>query len=244
MNSLKTLIVDDEPLAHEIILDYAKELPFIKIIGQCYLATEALGFLREQPVDLLLLDINMPKLKGLDLLKVLRDPPIVVVTTAYESYAIESFELDVCDYLLKPFRLDRFLKAMNKAYEWYQLKQESPKPLIAPSLNQPESFLFIKSDKKWQKIQLADIQYLEAYGNYVKVWTHSNQPTVTPRTLSSFDEELPSSDFMKIHKSYIINRGRIDFVQGNEIQLSNGPRLPIGKNYRKMVQNFLKLDAL
>ncbi|MEM1124793.1 MAG: response regulator, partial [Bacteroidota bacterium] len=120
--TLKALIIDDEPLAHMVILEYVKDIPFIEVVGQCNLATEAISALRQQPVDLLFLDINMPKIKGLDFLRTLKNPPLVIITSAYQEYALESFELDVCDYLLKPFRFDRFLRAVNKAQEVYQLK--------------------------------------------------------------------------------------------------------------------------
>jgi two-component system LytT family response regulator len=235
--TLKALIIDDEPLAHDIVLAYAQSVPFIEIVGQCYLATEAIPVLNQQPIDLLFLDIQMPKIKGLDFLRTLKNPPIVIITSAYEEYALESFELDVCDYLHKPYRFDRFLKATNKALEWHQLKKQSaaPKPTDSPIKQTVPDHIFIKSDKKQVKVSLEDIYYLESYGNYVKVWLKASF-LLTPATLSSFEESLPDASFMRIHKSFIINQRYIDYVEGNTVYLKNKIHLPIGKNYRQLVK--------
>ena len=160
---LKALIIDDEPLAHKVILEYAKDVSFIEIVGQCYLATEALTLMKSQEVDLLFLDINMPKIKGLDFLRTLSQKPIVIITSAYQEYALESFELEVCDYLLKPFRFDRFLKATNRAYELSQLKNAPQTPISTSKeiASDDSNRLFIKSDKRLIQINISDIFYLE-----------------------------------------------------------------------------------
>jgi DNA-binding LytR/AlgR family response regulator len=222
---LKTLIIDDEPLAHEVILGYAKSIPFIDVKGQCYLATEAFTLLQQTPFDLIFLDIHMPKLKGLDFLRSLPNPPLIILATAYEEYALESYELDVCDYLLKPFRFERFAQAANKALERYQLKQNTTERGELPQ------HILIKSDKKHIQLKLEDIYYLESYGNFVKVWL-DGEFLLTARTLSSFLAELPDA-FCRIHKSYIINRQYLDFWEGNYLRLKNEKELPIGKSYRK-----------
>ncbi len=238
--NLRALIIDDEPLAHKVILQYASDVPFIEIVGQCHLATEALSVMSNQEIDLIFLDINMPKLKGLDFLRTLSKKPIVVITSAYEEYALESFELDVCDYLLKPFRFDRFLKAMNKASEIFQLKN----PTLIAAANQPKpeeqqpNKIFIKSEKRLIQINLDEIFYLESYGNYVKVWLQ-DRFHLTPRTLTSFDEELPNNTFFKIHKSFVLNRNHIDYVEGNSVVMKNKKLLPIGKNQRQDFKEFL-----
>jgi len=237
---LKTLIIDDEPLAHKVILEYSKDISFISIIGQCHLATDALAILNKQSVDLIFLDIQMPKLKGLDFLRTLKQPPLVIVTSAYEEYALESFELDVCDYLLKPFRFDRFLKAVNRAWEMYQFKNRQPKaeqPKSVPPPNEPQQ-LFIKSDKRLIQLDLSTVYYLESFGNYVKIW-QQNDFQLTARTLASFDEQLPHADFFRIHKSFIINRNYINYVEGNSVMMQNEQRLPIGKNYRSAFKQFI-----
>lgn len=237
---LKALIIDDEPLAHKVILEYAKDVPFIEIVGQCYLATEALALMRTQEVDLLFLDINMPKIKGLDFLRTLLKKPIVIITSAYQEYALESFELEVCDYLLKPFRFDRFLKATNRAYELFQLKNAPQTPIssLKESVSEDSNQLFIKSDKRLIQVNISDIFYLESYGNYVKIWLE-NEFHLTPRTLSSFEEQLASNEFFRIHKSFIINRKWIDYVEGNMVKMKNGKTVAIGKNQRQSFKKYL-----
>jgi two-component system LytT family response regulator len=169
MEPLRCLIVDDEPLAHRVILEYVKEVDYLEVVGQCFSATEALSILNREPIDLVFLDIQMPKLKGLDMLRAMIDPPLVIVTTAYEEYAVEGFELNVCDYLLKPFRLERFLKATQRALRLSQKRAPvTSTPQKAPVA--PEK-LFIKSDKRLVQVILEEIVLLESYGNYVKVWT-------------------------------------------------------------------------
>ena len=231
--ALKALIIDDEPLAHEVILRYAKEVDFLEIVGQCHLATEALSFLKNQTVDLIFLDINMPKLKGLDFLRTLQVKPLVIITSAYQEYALESFELDVSDYLLKPFRFGRFLKAVNKALELYELKNASISAEESP--NQ----LFIKSDKRFIQVNLEEVFYLESYGNYVKFW-FKDRYILTPNTLSNFENQLSSTDFYRLHKSYIVHRKHINYLEGNFVMLSNDTQLPIGKNHKNGFKQFIR----
>lgn len=235
---LKALIIDDEPLAHKVILEYAKEVPFLEIVGQCYLATEALVVLQQKEIDLLFLDINMPKLKGLDFLRTLQKKPLVIITSAYQEYALESIELDICDYLLKPFRFDRFLKAANKAAQWQELKKVKIPTTLGSEAKEESNQLFVKSDKRLINIQIDEIQYLESYGNYVKIWLKDGFH-LTPRTLSSFEQQLPENSFFKIHKSYIINRQFIDYVEGNFVLMKNGKQLTIGKIHRAPFKQFL-----
>lgn len=237
---LRAIIIDDEPLAHKVILTHAKEVPYLDIVGQCYLATEAFTHLNEGNIDLVFLDINMPKLSGLDFLRTLNKKPIVIITSAYREYALESFELDVCDYLLKPFRFDRFMKATNKALTLFQL-QNKPNPTVetpATTASKPITELFIKSDKRLIQVNLSDIYFLESYGNYVKVWLE-NEYLLTPRSLSSFEEQLPTNDFFRIHKSYIINRRYIDYVEGNLVMTKNGKSLSVGKMNRAGFKVFI-----
>lgn len=237
--TLKALIIDDEPLAHKVILEYVKDVDFIEVVGQCHLATEALSVLKSKDVDLIFLDINMPKLTGLDFLKTLSVKPIVIITSAYQEHALVSFELDVCDYLLKPFRFDRFLKATNKAFELFQLKSMPNSQTSSNDVRQEEAKqLFIKADKKLININVKDIHYLESYGNYVKVWIN-NEFHLTPKTLSSFIDQLPENDFFKIHKSFIINRQFIDYLEGNFVLMKNGKQLPVGKNNRAAFKRFI-----
>lgn len=235
---LRALIIDDEPLAHDVIIAYAKDIPFLEITGQCYLATQALPILNRETVDLIFLDINMPKIKGLDFLRTLKEPPPVIVTSAYEEYALESFELEVCDYLLKPFDFDRFLKAVNRAYEHHRRKQPSPAAESSAGAGEQPGHLFIKSDKRYIQLDLTKVTYLESYGNYVKVWLE-DEFHLTPGTLSGFEAELPGDDFLRIHKSYIINRRHIDYVEDYSVVLKDRKVLPVGKSYRKSLKDII-----
>ncbi|GJM34362.1 MAG: DNA-binding response regulator [Saprospiraceae bacterium] len=237
MTLLKALIIDDEPFAHKVILQYAEDIPFLEIVGQCYLATEAYSMLNEKAIDLLFLDIQMPKLKGLDFIRTLDHKPQIIITSAFEEYALEGFELQVCDYLLKPFPFDRFLKAIHKTHQQISLlkQEDSSKP---PEMQTADDRIFIKVDKRFIQLNLQDIQYFESYGNYVKIWIASEM-YLTPRTLSSFEKELNDSTFMRIHKSYIIQKAYIDYVEGNRMVMKNGTQLTIGKSYRQEVKQWL-----
>ncbi|MRG44825.1 response regulator [Chitinophaga sp. SYP-B3965] len=224
---LQALIIDDEPLAHEVISLYAKDIPFLQITGHCYQATEALEYLSRNNVDLLFLDIQLPRIKGLDLLKILKRKPLVIITSAFGEFALESFELDVCDYLLKPFSFERFLKAVTKAMEQHRLQQPVETPIEKATPDQ----LFIKTDKRFVQLEMKDIFYLESAGNYVKIWT-KDEFLLTPRTLTSFEEQLPAGDFIRIHKSFIVNKQHVDYLEGNMVVLKNGKTLLVGKNYK------------
>lgn len=224
MDNLKAIIIDDEPLAHKVILQYAEDIPFLDIVGQCYLATEAYTVLNDNNIDLIFLDINMPKLKGLDFLRTLDQRPNIIVTSAYQEYALEGYELQVSDYLLKPFRFDRFLKAIN-AVKKKVIKSENTEP----------KNIFIKVDRKNVQVDINQIQYIESYGNYVKIWIGDNYH-LTPRTLSSFEQEL-KSNLIKIHKSFLIQKSFIDYIEGNSIVMKNGNQVSIGKIYRNDVKH-------
>ncbi|MDO6427231.1 LytTR family DNA-binding domain-containing protein [Thalassotalea sp. 1_MG-2023] len=230
MDKLNALIIDDEPLAHDILQSFCDNVPFINVVGQCYSATQALDFLSKQSVDLLFLDINMPMLSGLDLLKVLKEKPQVVITSAYQEYALESFELDVSDYLLKPFSFERFLQACNKSLSHYELVQQATHTDKPNAIKQ----IFVKVDKKQLKINLADVSCFEAYGNYVKVW-RDGQSVLTPRTLSSFVEQLKDTCFLQVHKSAIVNLEHISFIEGNQITLIDEREINIGKSFKAQV---------
>lgn len=239
--NLRCLIIDDEPLAHDIILAYINDVPFLEHIGHCYRATEALDFLSNHEIDLIFLDIRMPKLNGLDFLRTLQQKPLVIITSAYEEYALESFDLAVCDYLLKPFRFDRFLKATNRALEIFNLKNPAEKSVVNQKETVPSAQIAIKADKKHILIDLNDIQYLESLGNYVKVWK-TDGFLLTPRTLSSFEEQLPSNLFVRVHKSFILNKKQVHYLEGNMIVLKNGFSLTFGKNYKQLIHRILDTD--
>lgn len=229
MNPIDCLIVDDEPIARDIIRTYCGHLPYLRVAGMCGSALEAKAALQQQHVNIVFLDINMPVMDGISFLKTLKTPPQVIFTTAYKEYAIDAFDLAACDYLLKPFSLERFIIAVDKAMEKLQ-PQSALSPAIAPE-PAGEDFLFIKADGKIYKIRHDDLLFAEANGNYTKVCTMQN--TLLPAmTFSSFEELLPKSRFLRIHRSFIINKSKIDHIEGNRVFIQN-TEIPIGSNYRE-----------
>ena len=225
--SLKCVIIDDEPLAINVIKNHIAQLKGLEIIKTFDNAIESLDFLRSNEVDLLFLDINMPVLDGLSFLKSLDTKPMVILTTAHEEYAVEGFELEVLDYLVKPISLPRFLKATNKALA---KKQESPK-----TTTENES-IFVKVDKKkMKKVYLDDILLVESLKDYIKIIT-INGNYVVHQTLGSFTDELPSHQFVRIHRSYTANINKVEAVEGNSVEIAN-KRYTIGRNYLEDAKN-------
>lgn len=235
---IKALIVDDEPLAQNVIQQYAKKLPDLIIISVCSDAICASKVIRETPVDLLFLDINMPKLTGVSFLKNLDNPPLVIFTTAYSEYALEGFELNAVDYLKKPFSFERFCKAYFRAEELLVLKQNKP---LSENFNLKADFLFIRSDKKTIKVKFSDIYYIEGLGDYIKIHL-ANKKIVTNLSMKKFIDLLPQKHFYRIHKSFIISLDKIESVEGNMVK-TNNVKLPIGNSYRldfiQLIKTFL-----
>lgn len=226
MKNLRCIIADDEPIARQIIESYIREIPNLKLVASCKNAFEVMEVIEKEMVDVLFLDINMPKLSGLSLLKTMKKKPEVIITTAYSEYAVEGFELSVTDYLLKPFSLERFLQAVLKVTQKEIVVEE-----IANS-KELKTTLFVKSDKKIIKLNTDEINHVEAYGNYIKIFT--NTMILTPQTLSDFVDKLPNS-FLRIHKSFVINFNELKLIEGNQVVLQNDTKLPIGKSYRRSV---------
>lgn len=227
---LKYIIIDDEPLAHEIIEEFCSMLPHVQIEKNCYNAMEAMQFLNENTVDFMFLDINMPKLKGLDFLKTLTNPPKTIITTAYKEHALEGFELNVVDYILKPFSFDRLVKAVNKVSE-----AQAPKTIIKEVINTTNGStrFFVKGDKKHHQIDLNDLLYIEAYGNYTKLFLQ-DEMIVSHEKISHYEDLLNSSNFLRVHKSFIVAIDKIKFIEGNRI-LINEHKIPIGQTYKSSI---------
>jgi len=223
---LKCLIVDDEVLAQDVIEKYITNIPTLKLVGKCDNAVEAISFLHNNQVDLLFLDLNMPELSGLDMLKTLSNPPKVILTTAYSEYALESYEYGVLDYLLKPIKLERFIKAVNKVVE-QQSKKDGDENI--PQKQQAHT-IFIKEDQVTYQVKLNDIFFIEAYGNYLKVHTE-DKVYVTRDTMHDMESKLPEETFMRIHKSYIVTLSKIDSVSGNRVYI-NEQEIPVGEMYK------------
>ena len=228
MDKIQCVLADDEPIARQILERYIAQSPHLELVSSCRNAFEVIEVMQEKKVDLLFLDINMPELSGLNLLKTMHQSPHVIITTAYSEYAVEGFELSVVDYLLKPFSFERFLQAVLKVPR----KNPVPASVSVPSVESKQDFIFVKSDKKVLKIKFSDISHVEAYGNYVKIMTDTT--VLTPYTLSEFLTKLPS-DFLRIHKSFIINFNQLQAMEGNQLVLDNGVVLPIGKAFKKNV---------
>lgn len=231
---IKYLIIDDEHMAHEIIKRYCDMLPNMQLAKHCYDALEALDYLRGNTVDLMFLDLNMPKLKGFDFLKTLQNPPKVIVTTAYKEYALEGYELEITDYLLKPFSFERFLKAVNKAI---QVKENIPKTIQHKDIAKTEH-VFLYSNKKYIQVKLEDIMYVEAAGNYSKVILKDNNIIIREK-ISDMLEKLPSEHFIQTHKSFIIAKEHIKSIEGNRIWIEDNS-IPIGKYYKSNVVKLIK----
>ncbi|MBX2952130.1 MAG: response regulator transcription factor [Leadbetterella sp.] len=223
---MNCLIVDDEPIARKILENYCGHFPELKVVGLAANALEARSILEKQKVDVLFLDINMPVLDGMSFLRTLKTRPRVILTTAYKEYALEAFELDVVDYLLKPFSLERFMVALDKA-----------RPVgVAPGEEESgEAAVFLRSEGKIYKVAFADIVYAEASGNYTLVITESLS-LKSPVTFSYFESLLPGRGFDRIHRSFIINRDKITHIEGNRLFLGTH-EVPLGQNYR---EGFLK----
>jgi len=220
---IKALVIDDEPLAQEVLKTYINEIGTIEVKKYCSDALEAIQILKYQDIDLIFLDINMPKLSGIDLIKTLKNPPLIVLTTAYTEYAMEGYELNILDYLAKPFSLQRFLKAVQKAEEQLSLRQSKTE-------KEPESF-FIKSNKKNYQVRFNEIIYIEGLGDYIKVYTDKTH-LVTNLSMKKIEEQLPDSSFFRIHKSFIVNLKKISSIEGNMVDVGSR-KLTIGNNFRQ-----------
>lgn len=232
MHPVNCLIADDEPIAREIIENYCAHLPMLNVVASCGNALEAKAVMQKEKIDVLFLDINMPVLDGISFLKTIQYKPQVIFTTAYKEYALNAFDLAAVDYLLKPFSLERFIIAVDKALE--RLNKVSP-VTIQPGAEDTIDHLFIKADNKIFRIAHKDIIYAEANGNYTKIVTTKN--TLLPSiTFSGFEEQLPLSKFIRVHRSFIINKSFITHIEGNRVYL-NAVEVPIGTNYK---EKFLK----
>ena len=228
------IIIDDEPIAHDIIKSYCDLLPNMQLMTHCYDALEALDYLSKNKVDLIFLDLNMPKLKGFDFLKTLSSPPKVIVTTAYSDFALEGYELSVVDYLLKPFSFERFLKAVNKVIGTSAASKQSFTEENDSSTGQ----IFLRQNKSYIQVDLKTILYIEASGNYTKVVTSNDIITIREK-ISDMIDALPKNDFLQVHKSFAIATTHITSIEGNRIRIKDYI-IPIGKLYKANINRLLK----
>ena len=236
---IRCLAIDDEPLALQQLVAYINKVSFLELAAQCQSAVEARRFLEHDTVDAIFCDINMPDLNGMDFVKSLASPPLVVFTTAYSEYAVEGFRVNAVDYLLKPFGLQEFQRAANRLQERIVNGQL---PTVNTSSN--DDTLFLKTDYRIVKVSIADIRYVEAMSEYLKVWTESeSKPIITLLSMKKMEERLPNS-FMRIHRSYIINLNKIQEVNKNRVILDADTNLPIGDLYKEAFQAYLDTKFL
>lgn len=241
MTQYTCLIVDDEPLARNLLTEYVKKVGFLKLVNTCSNPLEALELLRNNPVDILFLDIQMPEITGITFLKILQKKPLVILTTAYSEYALESYELDVVDYLLKPITFDRFLKAVDKAG---QRLNAGTAPVVEKTVpaEPAQPFVFVKDGTKLVKINFDDILYVEGLKDYVTIHTKT-QKVVSLQRLKSLELQLPADRFIRIHHSYIVALKAIDVIHKGEVQIGNA-MIPISDTYRKAFKEFVDRNQM
>lgn len=229
---IKCIITDDEPLARKGLREYVEDVDFLLLTGECENAMQLNTMLKSTQPDLLFLDIEMPRMSGLELLSTLQNPPKVIITSAYERYALKGYEFDVVDYLLKPISFDRFLKAVNKVHDLIEKELKS----------ETDGYVFVKSDKQLIKILLKDILFIESLENYVIIYTESSKEIIYT-TLKHIAESLPGEDFLQVHRSYIVNTGQVKAIEGNMLKIGTH-KIPVARNLRDKVYNYILNNRL
>ena len=240
---IRCLAIDDEPLALRQLAAYIKKIPFLELAGECQSAAEARKIMQEEMIDAIFIDINMPDLNGMEFVRSLAAPPLVVFTTAYSEYAVEGYKVDAVDYLLKPFGLDEFKLAANKVKKQYDLMNAGLNTAPTASPKESDDTLFLKTEHKVVRVNMEDIRYIEGMSEYLKIYLESQKPLVVLLSMKKIEERLPSS-FMRIHRSYIINLKKIQEVNKNRVIMDADTYLPIGDLYREAFNNYLNTKFL
>jgi len=234
MEKYNCIIVEDEPLAAEVLEDYIRQVPFLNLKGICPDAIFAMEVLQEQKIDIMFLDIHLPRLKGLDFIETLKNPPQVIITTAYREYAIDGYELNVLDYLVKPINFNRFLKAVNK------IKKQTAQDILfsaESSASAERLYLFINVNKKMVKVFLDEILFIESRKEYINIVT-KEKTFITKFQLGEIEEQLSDNNFIRVHRSFLISKTKIDAFTANEIEIA-GQQIPIGRTYKELVNSLL-----
>lgn len=240
MNNIKCLAIDDEPLALRQLATYVEKIPYLELVGACQSALEAKEIMDQEVIDAIFIDINMPDLNGMEFVKQMQAPPLVVFTTAYSEYAIEGFKVDAVDYLLKPFGLQDFQRAAQKVKHRYELEHRPVAEESSIVVDELDSdAMFLKSDYKTVRINISDIRYVEGMSEYLKIYIEDHKPLVVLLSMKRLEERLPSNSFMRIHRSYIINLRKILEVNKNRVILGEDAYLPIGDNYKDAFNDYL-----
>jgi DNA-binding LytR/AlgR family response regulator len=229
---LKCIAIDDEPLALQLIREYAAKFPELRMVQTFDDAISGVEFLRNNQVDLLFIDINMPDITGIELVRSLARRPLTIFTTAYKNFALEGFELEAIDYLLKPIDFERFSKAAIRAIEFFEYKQNKKE--------KASTSLFVRSEYKMVKIDIEEIEYIEALEDYIRIHLTNNKPVLTLMTLKSVLEKLPAEKFKRIHRSYIVPVGKVQSILNRKARLTSGAELPISNNYLDFIDHWMK----
>ncbi len=230
MIRLRCVAIDDEPLALNVIAEYIERNPYLELVEKFTNSIKALEYLTANSIDLLFVDIQMPDMTGLQLLSKLEDKPMVVFTTAYDNYAVEGFRLDAVDYLLKPIDYPDFERSVNKALRW----------VVSEKVEATRDFLYLKSGHKIVRINFSDIIYVQGMSEYIQIYTTTSKPTISLLSLKLLESKLPSENFMRVHKSYIVNLDRVMTIERNEIFYDDGKVIPISLQYREQFNEFIK----
>ena len=231
---IRCLAIDDEPLALKQISSYIEKTPFLEMVSLFQSAFDAKAFLANNEVDLMFVDINMPDINGMDFAKSLKQRPAVIFTTAYSEYAIEGFQVDALDYILKPISYAGFLKSANKAKIWFELNQKQPE-----TVQTTQDCIFVKSEYKLVRIMLTDIKYIESANEYIQFHLINSEPITTLIRLKVIEEQLPKDKFMRVHRSFIVNLDRVKVIDHNRIVFDNKVHIPIGDQYKDVFQTFI-----
>lgn len=237
--SIKCVIVDDEPLALSVLERYINQTPFLELTEKFTNPVKAYKYLNDNEIDLLFVDIQMPDLTGFELVNNLKKKPVFIFTTAYGEYALEGFKADALDYLLKPIDLPEFSKAVNKAREWLEIRNEKNSQVEAG-----KDFLFIKSEYKIIRINFSEITYIQGMSEYVKIHLSNRKPIMSLISLKSLEAQLPPATFMRVHKSFIVNLQKVNMIERNEIVYDDGTIIPVSAQYKTVFQEFVDKNFL
>jgi len=232
---IKCIAIDDEPLAVKKIAGYIRKIPFLELVAECRNASEAMSIMSQNDIQLLFIDINMPDINGMDFVKSLANKPYVVFTTAYSEYAVEGFQVEAVDYLLKPISFGNLLKAANKVKNLIELSTNTQKE----SLRTTPNHLFVKSEYKLIRIELDNIKYIESQHEYIKIFLINSNPVMTQISMKNIEEQLPSDRFMRVHRSFIVNLARVSVIERNRIVFDDKIYIPVSEQYKEKFQEYI-----